>query len=301
MERALNKFLRMFIFIVALVYFMFFSIGNVKAPAITMGIKTYETQVPPTNENNNREENIVVYPIQQYNQVADSGSRELPIIEEIEKENPVNPYIFTLDNNDVDFSIGYLEIQFDEGLLAGKSAKFNVVSPDNLGPFKTTRDALGLDSKTGVIRKDNYGNLLLGLHSGYLLASGRPLEAEFLRYSLEEWGRDTKYVENKLSEIIGSSGTITLNEYVFQIEVIGAIRLQHEESGEINLNPEMVLDIVTKTVDDQYIALGDIRPFEKAKSEHRLMINFCGWGPNKQTTYYRYIILIDIKEEVPTN
>jgi len=88
---------------------------------------------------------------------------------------------------------------------------------------------------------------------------------------------------------------------VFQIEVIGAIRLQHEESGEINLNPEMVLDIVTKTVDGQYISLGNVEPFEKAKSEHRLMINFCGWGPNKQTTYYRYVILIDIKEDVPTN
>lgn len=271
-------------------------VGNVKAPVLT----AMQENVPSKLEINTFEEKHIVFgPLQQYDQRDGYTLEETPVIE-LAEEPTLNPYIFNLGDSEVDFSIGFMEIKFHEGLLAGRSAQFNVVSPSNLGPFETTKDALSLESKTGVIRNDDYGNLLLSLHSGYT-KSDRPLEAEFLRFSLEEWGKGTEYVEKKLSEIIGSSGTLVFNEHEFQIEVIGATRLQYEESEELNISPETVLDIATKTVDDQYIALGDIRPFEKAKSEHRLMINFCGWGPNKQTTYYRYIILIDIKEEVPTN
>ena len=291
--KRVNVLLRTIIFVGVLI-FMFTLIENVKAPALTA---TQESTPPKLDGLNAFEEKHIIFgPIQQYGQKNDYILEEIPTTEAVEE---VNPYIFTLGNDDVDISIGYVEIVFHEGLLAGKSSNFSVVSPNNLGPFETTKDALNLESKTGVIRKDNYGNLLLGLHSGYT-KSERPLEVEFLRYSLEEWGKGVEYVEDKLSEIIGSNGTLTFNEHEFQIEIIGAVRLRHEESEEVNLSPETVLDIVTKTVDDQYIALGDTGPFEKAKSEHRLMINFCGWGPNKQTTYYRYIILIDVKEDILT-
>ena len=294
-KRALSVFLRITIF-VGMFVSTFAIVGNVKAPVLT----AMQENVPSKLEINTFEEKHIVFgPLQQYDQRDGYTLEETPVIE-LAEEPTLNPYIFNLGDSEVDFSIGFMEIKFHEGLLAGRSAQFNVVSPSNLGPFETTKDALSLESKTGVIRNDDYGNLLLSLHSGYT-KSDRPLEAEFLRFSLEEWGKGTEYVEKKLSEIIGSSGTLVFNEHEFQIEVIGATRLQYEESEELNISPETVLDIATKTVDDQYIALGDIRPFEKAKSEHRLMINFCGWGPNKQTTYYRYIILIDIKEEVPTN
>lgn len=216
----------------------------------------------------------------------------------IEENNISNPYVFTSNGKEIDFSIGHVEITFDEGLLAGESTSFDVVSPINLGKFTTTSEALSLNSKTGVIRSEKYGNLLLGIHSGYALPE-RPLEAEFLRHSLERWGEGTEYVEKKIYEIIGSKGTITFNGNEFLIEVIGAIRLQKEESEGINLFPENVLDIATKMNNDgQYIALGNVEPFEKAKFGHELMINFCGRGPNNQPTYYRYIILIDIEEKL---
>lgn len=214
-----------------------------------------------------------------------------------EEKNVKNPYVFTSNGNEIDFSIGYMEIKFDEGLLMGEFTSFDVVSPINLGTFSTTSEALNINSKTGVIRSEKYGNLLLGIHSGYTL-SDHPLEGEFLRYSLEKWGEEKEYVQNKLSEIIGSKGTLTFDGIDFQIEVTGAIRLQKEESEEINSSPENVLDIATKMVNGQYISLGNIKPFEEAKLNHKLMINFCGWGPNNEFTYYRYIILIDVEEKL---
>lgn len=290
-KRALSVFLRITIF-VGMFVSTFAMVGNVKAPVLT----AMQENVPSKLEINTFEEKHIVFgPLQQYDQRDDYTLEETPVIE-LAEEPTLNPYIFNLGDSEVDFSIGYMEIKFHEGLLAGQYAQFNVVSPSNLGPFETTKDALSLESKTGVIRNDNYGNLLLSLHSGYT-KSERPLEAEFLRFSLEEWGKSAEYIEKKLSEIIGSSGTLVFNGHEFQIEVIGATRLQYEESEELNMSPEMVLDIVTKIVGGQYISLGNVEPFEKAKSEHRLMINFCGWGPNRQTTYYRYIILIDIKEK----
>ena len=232
---------------------------------------------------------------------ADSNEHTITIVEKnlpenINGKNVRNPYVFTLNGKDIDFSIGHMEIKFDEGLLTGESTNFDVVSPENLGTFTTTSEALAINSKTGVIRSEKYGNLLLSLHSGYTL-SEHPLEAEFLRYSLEKWGNNTEYVEKKLYEIIGSKGTITFDGVEFQIEITGAIRLQKDESDEINSYPENVLDIATKSINGQYVAMGNTEPFEKAKFNHELMINFCGWGPNNQPTYYRYIILIDIKEE----
>ena len=216
--------------------------------------------------------------------------------EDTEKEK-TNPYIFNALGKEIDFSIGHMEIVFYEGLLSGEYSNFDVVSPVNLGKFKTINEALKLNSRTGLIEDEKYNNLLLTLHSGYT-QSDRPLEGEFLRYSMERWGEEEEYVENKLSEVVGSKGYISFDGIEFQIEVIGAIRLQKDESLEINSLPVAVLDIATKKDEEgQYIALGNVDPFEDAKLSHELIINFCGWGPNQQYTYYRYIILVDIKEE----
>lgn len=217
-------------------------------------------------------------------------------VEGIEQDK-TNPYIFKSDGNDIDFSTGHMGITFYEGLLSGKQNNFEVVSPINLGNFKTINEALSLNSRTGLIEDEKYNNLLLTLHSGYTLPD-RPLEGEFLRYSMEKLGEEEEeYVEKRLLEVIGSKGTMSLDGAKFQIEVIGAIRLRREESLEINSFPSTVLDIATKKDEKgQYVALGNAEPFEDAKLSHELIINFCGWGPNKQYTYYRYLFLIDIKE-----
>ena len=219
------------------------------------------------------------------------------IAEEDTETDRINPYIFKSNSNDVDFSEGHVGITFYEGLLSGKQNNFDVVSPINLGNFKTINEALSLNSRTGLIEDEKYNNLLLTLHSGYT-RSDRPLEGEFLRYSMEKLGEEEEdYVEKKLSEVIGSKGTMSFDGTKFQIEVIGAIRLQRQESLEINSFPSTVLDIATKKDEEgQYIALGNVEPFELSKLSHELIINFCGWGPNKQYTYYRYLFLIDIKE-----
>ena len=134
MKRVLSLFLRV-VLIGILVFFVFIPIKNIREPVLTA---MYEITPPKPVEIEIKP--IIIGPIQQHNQKDDRVLEETSVVVELVEEPLINPYIFKLDNDGVDFSIGYMEIKFHEGLLAGQSAQFNVVSPDNLGPF-VTKDA----------------------------------------------------------------------------------------------------------------------------------------------------------------
>ncbi|HBI35456.1 TPA: hypothetical protein DDY47_00775, partial [candidate division WWE3 bacterium] len=102
---------------------------------------------------------------------------------------------------------------------------------------------LTLGTGIGVSRADNYGNILLGFHSGYY--RNNPLQAEPLRYYFEHWGASDKAVEEKLTQSLGSTGKIQIGDSEVKVTVAAAIRVDNTAAGEIQLYPEKMLDIVT--------------------------------------------------------
>lgn len=210
---------------------------------------------------------------------------------------PVNPYIFETEKGQTNLSSGNIVIRFDEGALKGKSTKVTLISPENLGGYLSTSDGLKVGTGVGVIRPENYGNLIMGLHSGYF--HKKPLEAEIFRLFLEYVGENgTEYVLDKLQEISGSKGILITPEGLeLNVEITGGVRLQPTESEELRLNPANVLDIITRKDGDKFLAIGNVKIFENIKTDgHEILINFCGWGPNQETTYYRYVILLNVEQ-----
>ncbi len=210
----------------------------------------------------------------------------------------VNPYIFRAgDSGTIDLSIGAVTIRFESGGFEGIEISAQLISPINLGGYASTSEGLEVGNGVGVSRVENYGNISLGLHSGFHL--DLPLEVEALRYFLEKWGKTSEgAVLKKLQQAVGSRGKLYSDGAVLEVEVIAAIRMDHDAAEEIRLNPEQVLDIITS---GNYESLGNAEAFETVKNNgHEILINFCGWGPNQEPTYYRYVILLNVLETSQT-
>ena len=211
----------------------------------------------------------------------------------------VNPYIFRAVDGNINLSIGPIVMQFDSGGFEGIEISAKLISPVNLGGYASTSKGLELGNGIGVSRAENYGNIFIGIHSGYFyneeLKHDEELEAEPFRFNLEKWGKTSeKAILKKLQQAVGSRGKLYANGTEVEVEVVTAIRIDHTAAEEIQLNPEQVLDIVT---DDRYESIGNADAFEAAKiNGHEIMINFCGWGPNLEPTYYRYVILLNVLE-----
>ncbi len=216
----------------------------------------------------------------------------------------VNPYIFRAgDSGTIDLSIGAVTIRFESGGFEGIEISAQLISPINLGGYASTSEGLEVGNGVGVSRVENYGNISLGTHSGYYydeeLKRDEPLEVEALRYFLEKWGKTSEgAVLKKLQQAVGSRGKLYSDGAVLEVEVIAAIRMDHDAAEEILLNPEQVLDIITS---GNYESLGNAEAFETVKNNgHEILINFCGWGPNQEPTYYRYVILLNVLETSQT-
>ena len=204
----------------------------------------------------------------------------------------INPYIFDAGDQDLDISTGSFFLQFEEGALGNIEISAGLVSPINTGDYETTSQGLTLGTGIGVSRADNYGNVLLGFHSGY--HRNDPLQAEPLRFYFEKWGASDKAVEDKLTQSLGSKGTLRVGNAEVKVTVAAAIRVDNAAAIEIQLYPEKILDIVT---DEKYTVIGDRIPFNNAKNNgHKIVVNFCGWGPDNNYSYYRYVIILDVFE-----
>jgi len=213
-----------------------------------------------------------------------------------------NSYVFKSNTGEIDLSTGQITINFSDGALKNIKVVANLISPENLGKFNFNSTSEGLqledivETGTSVIRPDIYGNLLIGCHSGYY--DDKPLNCEELRHYVEKWGKeDEQHIEEKLSKMVGSTGILSTGNISLDVKVLGGVRLDNPEMLEVNSKPEEVVDIVTKKKDGNYVALGNAEIFEGLKEDgHEILVNFCGWGPNENYTHYRYVILLEVKE-----
>jgi hypothetical protein len=204
----------------------------------------------------------------------------------------VNPYIFDAGDFDLDISTGTFSLRFDEGALAQVEISASLISPLNTGDYENTSDGLKLGTGVGVSRADNYGNILLSFHSGYY--KDVALQAESLRFWLELWGASDNAVLDKLTQALGSKGILKVDGSEVKVTVVAAVRVDNNAATEIQLYPEKILDIVS---DEKYTVIGNRIPFNIAKdNKHHIMLQFCGWGPENNYSYYRYVILLDVFE-----
>lgn len=220
-----------------------------------------------------------------------------------------DPYIIFPGQESTDLSIGEMFISFYEGSLEDVTLSTYLISPKDLGVYKSTKDGLDLnnvviitnplDNKSvethvSVIRPEENGNLLVSMHSGGY--NNTLLDAESLRFYLERWGKNgDDYVLDRLNKISGSKGTLYFNSLTIELEAVGGVRVGPNDSDKINANPEQVAELV---VNSQPETLGNKALFEElatSKDKH-LLITFCGWGPENDYSYYRYIIVFKIGE-----
>lgn len=212
-----------------------------------------------------------------------------------------NPYNFAGKTGNTNLSYGPIVMKFTEGALLNKEIAINLISPENLGKFGSTSEAFKVGNGVGLIRVENYGNLLLMLHSG--VTHGKDLEAESLRFFLERYGNKSReYVLGPLSDLVGFEGSIYINGIpLVDLEVLAGVRLQNAQAKEIQMHPLEVLDIVAKKdAKGDYLADGNeaaFKAFENSKdNSHKILITFCGGGPDRDPTYYRYVLLIEVNE-----
>jgi len=224
-----------------------------------------------------------------------------------------DPYVIGFLQKSVDLSTGDLFISFYEGSLKEIILSTYLISPKNMGAYESLNDGFELDNNvvlidpmTGdsiethvsVVTPEKYGNLLVSVHSGGY--NNTLLDAEKLRFYFERWGKNgDEYTLDQLTKIAGSKGTLYTNKLTLEIEALGGVRLGPDDSQKINKYPEKVVELILNSEPD---TLGNKDLFEELKksSDKHLLITFCGWGPDKNYSYYRYVILLKVLETKST-
>jgi len=160
--------------------------------------------------------------------------------------------------------------------------------------FYDRGDKFDPGKNTGVFYEDQR---YLILHSGYQNGNlSNPLEAEFIRKYLESWGNyDHDYIEAQINALIGSEMIwICNNQEALRIKLVDVIRLSHDASSQLWLEPQNLLQIVADREGNASEWIGEMQGSETPS----VYIGFCGWGPSTITVnrsiYYRYIMRFEI-------
>jgi hypothetical protein len=122
------------------------------------------------------------------------------------------------------------------------------------------------------------------------------MEAEFLRRYLENWAEtDHTFIQGQMEKLMSAEATWTCDEdTTINTRVSGIVRLSHEASERLWLEPHELPQIIKDKEGDQDQWIGNI----EESANPNLYIGFCGWGPeslgNKRFTYYRYLIQFEV-------
>lgn len=186
-----------------------------------------------------------------------------------------------------------MQIQFQSGPLENKVTAFEVLGRDY---FLDKGDKFEIGKGTGVYYESQHYFIL---HSSFLNGNIlRDLEAEFLRRYLENWGWvDTASIQEKIDDLIGSEVMwVCDGKALFSSYVDGVVRLSHEASNRLWLEPRNIADIIQSREGDESEWIGEIPVFD----QDQILLGFCGWGPfelgEERFTYFRYLVSFDILE-----
>ena len=182
-------------------------------------------------------------------------------------------------------------IQFDSGPLKPRTVEFTVLGKDY---FVDKGDKFAPGQGTGIFYE---AQRYFILHSSYFNGNIlKPMEAEFIRRYLENWGSsDEEFVHSQINELIGSNVLwICDGKAVFKTRITSGTRLSHVASDRLWLEPENLEQIL---IDQEGLTsewIGKIEP----TSDPVIYLGFCGWGSNSLASdrfvYFRYLIQLSI-------
>jgi hypothetical protein len=160
--------------------------------------------------------------------------------------------------------------------------------------FTDKGDKFALGKGTGIYYEPMHYFIL---HSSYIRRiSDQPLEAEFIRKYLESWGpAGPQTIQGNIDALIGSEVVWTCEGGSrFVTEIDGIVRLSHEASNRLWLEPLNIPDILRDREGLVSEWVGEI----EIEDDSRFLLGFCGWGPEslgeERYTYYRYLVSFDI-------
>lgn len=189
-----------------------------------------------------------------------------------------------------------MEIEFLSGPLETKKTSFTVLGEDY---FKDKGEKFAIGKGTGIYYESQHYFIL---HSAYIQGIvSRPLEAEFIRKYLESWGKvSTETIQENIDALIGSEVIWTCEGGPsFETEIDGVVRLSHETSNRLWLEPLNILEILADRKGLIYEWVGEIELMD----DSRFLLGFCGWGPksleDERYTYYRYLVSFDMLQIKP--
>jgi hypothetical protein len=180
-----------------------------------------------------------------------------------------------------------MELRFISGPLDGTGTTFTMIDRSY---FYDKGDKFDTGKNTGLFYEDQH---YIILHSGYLGGNlSNPLEIEFLRKYIELWGNNEKaYIEDQIHTLIGSEMVwICDAQETINLKLAEVVRLSHQSSNELWLNPTDILQIIEEKGGDSSEWIGDIED----TPQKSVYLGFCGWGPpeitQNRSIYYRYVL-----------
>ena len=180
---------------------------------------------------------------------------------------------------------------FTSGPLEGEGTRYLMLDESY---FFDKGDKFDTGKNTGIFyNEQRYVILHSGYNNGNILS---PLEIEFLRKYLEEWGNSgTDYIEGQIEDLIGSEMVWDCEgQEVMRTRVEDVVRLSHEASNRLWLEPENIFNILEDREGESSEWIGEL---EKIFPE-TLYLGFCGWGPpgvtQGRSTYYRYLVQFEV-------
>lgn len=184
-----------------------------------------------------------------------------------------------------------MDLSFLTGPLESKTSEFSVLDKEY---FFDKGDKFAVGKGTSIFYE---AQRYFIIHSSYVNGNMlKPMEAEFMRRYLENWANTgPEYIQGQIDALIGSEATWTCDgELTFNTKVNGVVRLSHEASDRLWLNPEQLEDILA---DKEGLVSEWIGGIDES-TEPTMYVGFCGWGPNTlksgRYTYYRYLISFEV-------
>ncbi len=188
-----------------------------------------------------------------------------------------------------------MQIQFISGPLENKGTEFQVLGRDY---FWDKGDKFEIGKGTGVYYESQHYFIL---HSSFLNGNiFREMEAEFLRKYLENWGLgNSQDIQEKINALLGSEVLwLCDGQEIFSAQVDGVVRLSHEASNRLWLEPKNIPEILNEKAGEASEWIGEIPEFD----QDQILLGFCGWGPfglgEERFTYFRYLVSFDILEYI---
>lgn len=184
-----------------------------------------------------------------------------------------------------------MQIEFLSGPLESQGTSFLVLNEDY---FSDKGDLFAPGKGTAVYYVEKHYFIL---HSSYFRGNIlRPMEAEFVRKYLENWGGTGEtYIQEQIDILLGSEVLWSCDKGIeISTKIDGVVRLSHEASDRLWLEPRNIDAILADREGLVYEWVGGL----EERNDPSLLMGFCGWGPESlgddRFTYYRYLISFEV-------